>query len=126
MAAEGCQPAKIRVAFSMHIYVSRRSGGPTGKDTCGLLYAFLRVPALWGANRQRHVWPFLCIFTCFLTIRLIECMYFYVVFAYLGGNLYAFLRGIRIPGGHFVCIRNMRRDVYNPLFFSLNMRRGVC
>ena len=33
-----------------------------------------------------------------------ECMHFYVVFAYLGVTLYAFLRGIRIPGGHFVCI----------------------
>ena len=31
-------------------------------------------------------------------------MSFYMVSAYLGGTLYAFLRGIRILGGHFVCI----------------------
>ena len=70
-------------------------GVPCIKERCALFYVFLRA---FCAHGEQNV----CIFTWYPHNWGALCMHFYVVSAYLGGTLYAFLRGIRIPGGHFV------------------------
>jgi hypothetical protein len=64
----------VQTSFPMHFLTFCRGGAPRSKDTCALFYAFLRALASMGSV----LYAFLRMIRMILTIRMIECMHFYV------------------------------------------------